>query len=89
MENAKYVCIDTLEGGGAVLIFPAFITHADFCQRYFGDKWYDNNKACREVLLSAGFVAQIGGDWKCIGQSSSLDLKSRPEDTNLLCRMLR
>ena len=88
MENAKYVCIDTDEAGPALFIFPPLIGHVDFCQRYFGSWWWEDNKMCRAKVLSAGFVrADILDEMRCIGESSGLKLKSRPEDTTLLRRM--
>jgi hypothetical protein len=88
MDNCKYVVIDTEEAGPAPILFPPFISHADFAARYFGDRWWDENKECRKKLLAAGFVAKGGGGWNCIGGSDTLKLKARPQDTNLLRRML-
>lgn len=41
-----------------------------------------------EKIVSAGFVGDCGNGIQCFGESLSLGLKSRPEDTNVIKRYL-
>lgn len=90
MDTCKYLVIDTEEAGPAPILFPSFIGHADFAARYFGERWWDENKACRAKLLSAGFVRMAFTGIVAGGESEGLKLKCRPDvDTSLLRRLLR
>ena len=60
-----------------IYLFPNFITHNNFAF---------NMNFSGEDIVGAGFVSS---DLKCYGESVSLKVKSRPEDTALLRRMLR
>ncbi len=39
-------------------------------------------------LVSAGFARIVGGDVICYGESESLKMKSKPEDSDLLTKQL-
>lgn len=41
-----------------------------------------------ENPISAGFCYFDGSEWKCYGESISLKLKSKEEDSNLLTRQM-
>lgn len=56
-----------------LIMFPEYITHKDF----FDD--YD----VHGEIVSAGFIVITDGEFICHGESVSLDVKSRPEDSAL------
>jgi hypothetical protein len=63
-----------------IIIFPETIVHLDVA-RSFG----------RSNVISAGFISfdfNGKGEHDCYGESTSLNLKSLPEDTQLLRRQL-
>lgn len=73
--NIKYIVFDT----GLchmIVVFPGVAQHRDFRDL----PW---------EVVSAGFVKQLDdGSWQCYGESISLGVKSRPEDTALANRQL-
>lgn len=71
----KYVVIRHPEPIGETLyIFPETITHASFARQ----------KAPERCIISAGFVGLRDDEICCYGNSESLGLESRPEDTDLI-----
>jgi hypothetical protein len=62
----KYITFDT---GlyDCIVIFPAYTKHSEI--------------GSLGKLLGAGFIEVVDGKWNCYGESVSLDIKSRPEDT--------
>ena len=81
----KYIVTKTPEGTEEIFIFPKAVHHNDMAEAVQRLKKHDPllyakwERITREPI-SAGFVE--GG--KCVGNSESLMLASRPEDTDLL-----
>jgi hypothetical protein len=64
----KYITFDT----GlieAIIIFPEYVMHRDI--------------DIQGEILGAGFIEVIDGQWNCYGESISLKVKSRPEDSKI------
>lgn len=64
----KYITFDT----GlieAIIIFPEYVMHRDI--------------GIQGKILGAGFIEVIDGQWNCYGESISLKVKSRPEDSKI------
>jgi hypothetical protein len=71
----KYVVIKHPAPLGETLyIFPEHITHAAFAR----------HNAPERAIISAGFVGLRDNEICCYGHSESLNVASRPEDTELL-----
>ena len=84
----KYIVTSREDGTEEIFVFPDTVHHKDMAEavghlkehdRLVYGKW----KRVERLPVSAGFVE--GG--KCVGNSESLMLKSRPEDTKLLPRL--
>ncbi len=56
-----------------IVVFPEALKHADFSQNF--------------RILSAGFIDME--TFQCYGKSTSLDMKSRPEDTAIAQRQFK
>lgn len=72
----KYVIMEDLDGISYPFIFRKLFTHADmqYLARSQGYK-----------IVSGGFVCiDPDGDYKCFGRSESLNLDSRPEDSDII-----
>jgi hypothetical protein len=78
MSHPKFVCIDTQEAGPTYFIFPSYVTH-----QFFAKNLYPG----REVT-SAGFVSWTKDGPSAWGESVSLKLKSKPEDTERMRRQM-
>jgi hypothetical protein len=74
--DPKYICIDTAQAGPAIIIFPNWMDHSTMA------------KVCVGKVLSGGFVSFDTDKVTCHGQSTSLGLRSRTEDTKILMREL-
>ena len=77
----KYICVLTESGTHEVFTFPDTVDHyamMESLSRIKNKKTYGERTL--RVPVSAGFVL----DGECFGQSITLDLKSRPEDTEIL-----
>lgn len=72
---SKYIVIADPNGNENIIVFPATMVHSDVAMCLEKSK-----QACFETV-SAGFVDEF---MSCYGESSSMRLKSRPEDTLLL-----
>jgi len=73
----KYIAGE-IEGLNTLIIFPNYHDHREMSQ------------ILRMKATSAGFVSGLGsGDICCYGRSVSLELESRPEDTEKLQRIIR
>lgn len=64
-----------------IILFPDYEAHDEMARR------------CKGIVIGAGFVVRLGGDSieniECIGESVSLGIKSRLEDTEKLQRIIR
>jgi hypothetical protein len=81
MAEMKYVVVES-EAGEQLFTFPKNISHSAFAETLNHIR-HENGRAWRRVHkepISAGFVQ--GGH--CYGESETLKLQSRPEDTELL-----
>lgn len=80
----KYIVTKSEEGSEEIFVFPMTIPHremANAVSRLKNQLHGDWRRIDREPV-SAGFVE----NGVCVGDSESLGLKSRPEDTELLKR---
>lgn len=78
--KTKYIVIKHPKYATDTLImFPEYIPHQDFYQDY----------DVHGEIISAGFVLIALGEFICHGESISLDVKSRPEDSALANEMFR
>jgi hypothetical protein len=78
----KYICVLTENGTHEVFTFPNTVNHDAMMQGLsrLKDKTYGNRKGELRVPVSAGFVV----DGVCFGRSITLNISSRPEDTEIL-----
>jgi len=82
MNEMKYVVVSSEEQGEQLFVFPGNINHDSFAEVLShirvgeGRNW---KRVFRETI-SAGFTDGL----KCYGRSESLNIGSRPEDTELL-----
>lgn len=76
MDRAKYIILENsmLE---VPIIFPMHVKHCDMAHMFRGIN-----------VLSAGFVQLQEGQLVAFGESLTLKIQSRPEDTALLQRIL-
>ena len=73
----KYIA-GRIESLDTLIMFPNYHDHREMSQ------------TLRMKATSAGFVSGLGsGDICCYGRSVSLELESRPEDTEKLQRIIR
>lgn len=82
--NMKYIVFADKRGEEYIVVFPQSLSHFDIANNLstyrvttdiVNDKWHrDNFKP-----ISAGFIDSSG----CYGRSETLDLNSRPKDTEL------
>ncbi len=82
MNEMKYVVVASEEQGEQLFVFPKNINHDYFAEilSYIKiDVGNELDSVYREPI-SAGFTDGLN----CYGRSESLDLGSRPEDTELL-----
>lgn len=65
--RTKYITFDngTID---TIVIFPEISQHRDI-------------DLLDSKILGAGFIEMVNGSWKCYGESISLAVKSRPQDT--------
>jgi len=79
----KYICTEDGNGIEEVFTFPKTVDHdcmaevLNCIKNHTTDDW----KRIFRAPVSAGFVT---GKGVCIGESITLNLKSRPEDTEIL-----
>lgn len=73
-DKLKYIAYDT-GLSDTMLLFPEVDKHADIASRMGLRK---------DQILGAGFVVFPEGVPECFGESISLEVKSREEDTKLL-----
>jgi hypothetical protein len=81
----KYVVVSSEEQGEQLFIFPKNINHDSFAEVLSNIRFYKNGnlrdwKRIYREPISAGFTDGV----KCYGKSESLNLNSRPEDTEIL-----
>jgi hypothetical protein len=77
--NAKYIVVANLFSGEKIIIFPSEIDHIQMTNAMgMGQLRYDQ-------VVSAG---RIDDFMQCYGESITLNLKSRDEDTVILKKML-
>lgn len=82
--KTKYVMFEDMKGVEVPFLFPDYVTHKDFARHMM-------SVGC--TYVSAGFV-DIDVDqflqpiYRVYGESISLDLKSRPEDSKIINDMM-
>lgn len=79
----KYITTIDEEGTEEVFTFPKSVNHDAMAEALGGikNKTHGSWRRVRRTPISAGFVTFFGD---CYGESVSLRLKSRPEDTDIL-----
>jgi hypothetical protein len=79
----KYICVENEKGEHEIIMFPKTINHDVMAESVSRMKNQTHGNWEREwrTPISAGFVR---GDLQCYGRSETLDLDSRPEDTEIL-----
>lgn len=75
MNYMKYIVLDG-QYGDAPIIFPDSMEHRAFSQAFDAE------------VVSAGFVTFGFGKVQCYGQSVSLNVASRSEDSALVARLI-
>ena len=80
MHQCKYI-IFRAGGMETPILFPATLQHRDVAEKFSEWKWES---------ISAGFVDrdEASGKIRAFGESLTLMLKSRPEDTDLISVLL-
>lgn len=79
----KYIVTRTEEGREDIFVFPSEIHH-DAMAEMIGrikNQTHGNWKRIQRTPVSAGFV---GPNFTCYGRSETLNLDSRPQDTELM-----
>lgn len=78
----KYIVTVTDDGKEEIFIFPCSVPHNVMAESVarMKNKSYDDWKRISRTPVSAGFIQ--GG--KCVGNSESLRISSREQDTELL-----
>lgn len=76
MNSTKYVVLD-YQGFDTIFMFPGFIGHSDFVASFINP-----------VVISAGFIEVYDNDAFAYGESVSLGIKARDEDSRLAKRAL-
>ena len=86
MPRIKYVVVKMHTGGvgkkEVIVVFPEFVEHKQMAERLVISERH---------ILSGGFCYMpdaLNPEPSCFGESVSLNKKSRPEDTELLKRMI-
>jgi hypothetical protein len=75
MLKVKYIIV--VENGIEMpLVFSELMTHANVAHPY------------HDRVVSAGFCYSQDDQWTCYGDSFSLKIKSRPEDSTILTKFL-
>ncbi len=67
------------------VIFASCVMHSDMAERMREQGWHEgyiDNKEISIKPVSAGFIGLP--DMRCFGESESLELKSREEDTQII-----
>lgn len=79
----KYICFKKDSGVEEIFTFPRSVNHdcASEMLRHMKDQTHSPWQRERRNPISAGFVDCTG---KCHGESITLDLRSRPEDSEIL-----
>lgn len=69
----KYVVVVDNRGEESAIVFPEFVNHNTICNR-------------NGPILSAGFCAygNLTKKWNAFGESITLRMKSRPQDSKLI-----
>ncbi len=78
----KYIVTKCEEGVEEIFVFPSKVHHDAMMEMLEGIKNHTHRPWNRiyRAPVSAGFISSEG---KCYGESETLGLKSRPEDTTL------
>ena len=84
MDNSKYIVIEELDGTETIYIFSSLIDHRAFFNRI---------KRPDEKIVSAGFVSIFVNkdnepECSCIGESTTIGVKARPEKDNFLANQM-
>ena len=77
MNKMKYIIVDN---GlyNSVIIFDHIVKHNEMAQKMHAI----------ESVVSAGFIEIVDGKFQCYGRSVSLDIKSRPEDSDYINKFM-
>ena len=77
MNQMKYIVVNG-NGPDEIYLFPNFIEHSKVAQMVIG--------ISKRAVIGAGFVSidELNPKPECFGESDSLGVQSRPEDTILL-----
>lgn len=80
MLKMKYITYESAYCD-SIVVFDSITNHSDMAEKI------------GLPVLGAGFITVVSNqyyppEWKCYGESTSLKIKSRPEDTVLANRML-
>jgi thioredoxin-related protein len=84
MQEMKYVVVKSEEQGEQLFVFPSNVNHDSFAEILSYIKFGDGKNWQRiyRETVSAGFTDGS----KCYGKSETLNISSRPEDTQLLLK---
>jgi hypothetical protein len=77
MNRAKYIILESDRLGIVPVIFPISINHSDMRSAFVGGK-----------VLGAGFVDVHNGRLEAFGESITLKVASRAEDSDILNRLV-
>lgn len=79
----KYICTSDSDGKEEIFIFPKTVDHDAMAEvlGHIKNHTHGNWERIMRTPVSAGFVTPGG---QCLGGSITLNLRSRPEDTELL-----
>ena len=86
----KYVCFKNQNGEEEIMMFPRHIHHDCFAeiQGHIKNQSHGQWHRVSRNPVSAGFVAFTNSGANCFGESITLGLKSRKQDTEILMQQL-
>lgn len=73
----KYIIFEDFSGHPAPILFPQRVSHGEM-----------RELVPYSTVLSAGYLEFADGRFRVHGQSTSLGVKSRPEDLDIIARHL-
>lgn len=89
MGNMKYIVY--LDGWGlpTPIVFPDSIQHRQMAVDIMGPVGLQQDSTGASRILGAGFIILTSDGLECFGNSVSLNVKARDEDTVLINKMLK
>lgn len=85
--KAKYVIFD-IDGLEQPIVFPELITHRDLAMRIRGEPVSAGFVVLTTTTVEGTIEPKAEAGYYCYGRSESLNLDSRPEDSDILNKLI-